>query len=132
MPEEAADGIQTPGAATAESFTSADLPGAARAAEREPEESRTRGMLRDAISKVMDEIAHHEKEAKRHLQMAAALRKDLRDSFAFLQERRSDGKAAEPPPEARAAQPAEPGGKVKAEDKPHHGRKKHAGKSRGK
>jgi hypothetical protein len=54
------------------------------AAETEPPESPTRGMLRDAIQKVMDQIAHHEKEAEKHLQMAAALRKELRESVAFL------------------------------------------------
>jgi hypothetical protein len=54
------------------------------------QESGTKGMLREAIRKVMEEIEHHEREAKRHLQQAKALRKDLRDSFAFLQERKDD------------------------------------------
>ena len=48
-------------------------------------ESKARGMLRDVIHRVMQEIEHHETEARRHLQQAAELRKDLRDSIAFLQ-----------------------------------------------
>ena len=59
-------------------------------AEGHHHESTTKGMLREAIQKVMKEIEHHEREAKRHLQQAKALRKDLRDSFAFLQERKDD------------------------------------------
>src|SRR5438067_2491668 len=59
------------------------------AAQGRPESS-TKGMLREAIQKVMKEIEHHEREAKKHLQHAKALRKDLRDSFAFLQERKED------------------------------------------
>jgi hypothetical protein len=54
-------------------------------------------MLREAIQKVMEEIAHHERAAKKHTQMAAALRKDLRDTFAFLQGQEGKGKAAEIP-----------------------------------
>jgi hypothetical protein len=50
-----------------------------------PPESRAQGILRDAIQKVMGEIERHENEAKTHLQQAAELRKDLRDSIAFLQ-----------------------------------------------
>ena len=38
----------------------------------------------------MKEIEHHEREAKKHLQQAKALRKDLRDSFAFLQDRKEE------------------------------------------
>jgi hypothetical protein len=49
-------------------------------------ESKTRGILRDAIRKVMEEIEHHEAEGKRHFQLAADLRKDLRESIRFLQE----------------------------------------------
>jgi hypothetical protein len=48
-------------------------------------ESKARGMLRDVIHKVMEEIEHHETEARRHLQQAAGLRRDLRESLAFLQ-----------------------------------------------
>jgi hypothetical protein len=43
-------------------------------------------MLRDAIQKVKAEIAHHENEAKKHLQLANELRKDLRDCFTFFQQ----------------------------------------------
>jgi hypothetical protein len=49
-------------------------------------ESRTRGILRDAIHKVMEEIEHHEREARDHLKQAEALRKDLHESLAFLLE----------------------------------------------
>jgi hypothetical protein len=52
----------------------------------EQPESRTRGILRDAIHKVMEEIEHHEREARDHLKQAEALRKDLRESVAFLLE----------------------------------------------
>ena len=48
-------------------------------------ESKASGMLRDVIHKVMEEIEHHESEARRHLQQAAELRRDLRESLAFLQ-----------------------------------------------
>jgi len=51
-----------------------------------PPESQARGILRDAIRKVMEEIERHEVEAKKHLQQARELRKDLRESIAFLQE----------------------------------------------
>jgi hypothetical protein len=71
-------------------------------------ESSTRGMLREAIQKVMDEISYHEREAKKHLQQAAELRKDLRDSFAFLQERRGDAKPAAAA-DSRAPEPAAKG-----------------------
>src|SRR5262249_6139238 len=67
------------------------LPGTA---ERWPESS-TKGMLREAIQKVMAEIEFHEQEANKHLQQAEALRKDLRESFAFLQEREGKGKSIE-------------------------------------
>jgi hypothetical protein len=52
----------------------------------EAPESRTRGILREAIHKVMEEIEHHEREAREHLKQAEALRKDLRESVAFLLE----------------------------------------------
>jgi hypothetical protein len=45
-----------------------------------------RGLLRDAIHKVMEEIEHHEREAKHHLEQAAQLRKALRESISFLHE----------------------------------------------
>jgi hypothetical protein len=48
-------------------------------------------MLREAIQKIMEEIEFHEREAKKHLHQAEELRNELRDSFAFLQERK--GKA---------------------------------------
>jgi hypothetical protein len=67
------------------------------------------------------------------LQQAAALRKDLRDSFAFLQERRGEGKA-ELPAESRADRTAEHAAKLKAketDDKAQRGgRKKAPGKSK--
>ncbi len=63
------------------------------------DESSTKGMLRDVIHKVMEEIEHHEREAKKHTQKAAELRRELRESFAFVQEaKKSDarpGKADE-------------------------------------
>jgi hypothetical protein len=76
-------------------------------AEGQPE-SGTKGMLRNAIQKVMDEVAFHEREAKKHLQMAEELRKDLRGSFAFLQEREGKVKPAGVPPASAAAKMAEP------------------------
>jgi hypothetical protein len=50
------------------------------------EKSGARGILREAIQKVMEEIEHHEKEARHHLQQAAELRKALRESISFLHE----------------------------------------------
>jgi hypothetical protein len=58
---------------------------------KDEQESSTRGMLREAIQKVMEKIEFHEREAKMHLHQAEELRNELRDSFAFLQERK--GKA---------------------------------------
>ena len=52
----------------------------------ESQESGAKGMLRDAIRSVMEEIERHEAEAKKHLQQAAILRKELRESIAFLHE----------------------------------------------
>jgi hypothetical protein len=57
----------------------------AQSAAEEHVESRTREMLRKAIQNVMGEIEHHEAEAQKHLQQAAELRKELRDSLRFLQ-----------------------------------------------
>jgi hypothetical protein len=56
-----------------------------------PRESKTKSILRDAIHKVMEEIEHHEAEAQRHLKQAADLRKDLRESIAYLQEQGEKG-----------------------------------------
>jgi hypothetical protein len=58
----------------------------AQSAADEHMESRTREMLRKAIENVMSEIDYHEVEAQKHLQQAAELRKELRDSLRFLQE----------------------------------------------
>ncbi len=73
-------------------------------AEESTAESSSKGMLRDAIQKVMGEIQHHEREARRHLQQARELRRDLRESFAFLVEQegsvRRPSAAEEPAPAA--------------------------------
>jgi hypothetical protein len=53
-----------------------------------------KGILREAIQKVMRQISHHEKEAQKHLLQAQELRKDLRESFEFLQERGGKGEAS--------------------------------------
>jgi hypothetical protein len=77
--------------------------------EREPE-SETGRLLREAIQKVMEQINLHEREAKKHLQQAAELRKDLRESIAFLAEQgeKSSGKRmALPTPAERPADMAE-------------------------
>jgi hypothetical protein len=58
---------------------------------KDEQENSTSGMLREAIQKVMEKIEFHEIEAKKHLHQAEELRNELRDSFAFLQERK--GKA---------------------------------------
>jgi hypothetical protein len=58
-----------------------------------PPETNAKGMLRDAIHKVMEEIELHEREAKRHLQLADTLRKELRDSVKFMIEQK-DGMTA--------------------------------------
>jgi hypothetical protein len=62
-------------------------------APEEPHESSTRGMLLDAIQKVKDEIAYHEQEAAKHVQKAEELRKDLRETYAFLQSAGGKGKS---------------------------------------
>jgi hypothetical protein len=56
-------------------------------------------MLKEAIQKVMEEIEFHEREAQKHRQQAEALKRDLRESFAFMQEQKARGKAVEPAPE---------------------------------
>jgi hypothetical protein len=73
-------------------------------------------MLREAIQKVMEEIEFHEREAKHHLQLAEELRNDLRDSFAFLQERRREGPPKEVVDKSRAAMSLEPSPKEQAPD----------------
>jgi hypothetical protein len=82
----------------------------------EPSARNTKGVLRDAIQKVMEEIAFHEQAAKKHLQQADELRKDLRESFAFLQDR--EGKSKAPLSSAGNLQgpPAEPPTKEKLKD----------------
>jgi len=73
-------------------------------------ESETGRMLREAIQKVMEQIDSHEREAKKHLQQAAELRKDLRESIAFLAEqgeRPSGKKLALPSANERRAVSAE-------------------------
>ncbi len=99
-------------------------------AEVQPE-SRTRGMLRDAIQKVMAEIAYHETEAKKHRQQAEELRKDLRESFAFLQVRGDKGKSAELvlDPDKLPEPPKNKAKETPADDKPPRAvKKKSAGK----
>jgi hypothetical protein len=53
-------------------------------------EPNTKGMLRDAIQKVMGEIEYHEREAKRHVKLAEDLRKDLRESFTFMLQQKDE------------------------------------------
>jgi hypothetical protein len=43
-------------------------------------------MLQEAIQKVMDEIEHHEQEARRHLQLAEDLRKELQEGFRLARQ----------------------------------------------
>jgi hypothetical protein len=78
----------------------------------EAHESQTKGMLRDAINKVIEEIQYHEREAQRHLHLARELRKDLRESFAFVMEQKGKREvirdAAEERPEAVPAPGAIP------------------------
>ena len=62
------------------------------------------GVLREAIQKVMEEIDHHEREAKKHSQQAKDLRSELRDSFSYLLEQGEKKKQAAAT-EARAAIP---------------------------
>jgi hypothetical protein len=59
---------------------------AAGAAGARSDESGARGALQGAIRKVMEEIEHHEKQARQHLAQAAELRKALRESISFLHE----------------------------------------------
>jgi hypothetical protein len=93
------------------------------------EDSGARGILRDAIHKVMEEIEHHEREAKHHLEQAAGLRRALRDSVSFLHEQgekktpsailkgsRSE-KSAAPPPEEKEKPSAASGKHAKSKKK---------------
>jgi hypothetical protein len=100
-----------------------------------PPESRTKGMLREAIQKVMGEIEYHEREAKNHLQLAEELRKDLRESFAFLLTQEggvAPGESSEeaPPAELVAPSPPEPV-KPAAEKRPRAGKKRGGRKPKG-
>ena len=79
-----------------------------------------KGILREAIQKVMKQIAHHEKEARKHLQQAQELRKDLSESFEFLQERGGKGDASAADAKSPAIGDAGPstGGKPKGSGTP--------------
>jgi hypothetical protein len=91
-------------------------------------ETGARAVLRDAIQKVMKEIEHHESEAQRHLQTAATLRKELRESIAFL---RKQGEPKEPPAVSNPAAAAEPGQQAaKDQAKTKRSRKRRRGKGR--
>ncbi len=58
-------------------------------------EGTVRGVLQEAIQKVMAEIEHHEQEAKRHLQQAEDLRRELQEGFRIVkQEARASARAA--------------------------------------
>jgi hypothetical protein len=76
--------------------TEAEVPAPPAAAEAGPESSTGR-ILREAIQKVMEQISHHEREAKKHLRQADQLRKDLRESFSFLQDQKTKDKPAAAP-----------------------------------
>ena len=97
--------------------------------------SATRGMLRDAIQKVVTEIAFHESEASKHLKQAADLRKDLRESFAFVQDRGDQTKANRTVAAGQPEKDAEPGtppkGALIAADKPQRGATKKKSKAAG-
>ena len=49
-------------------------------------EATVRGILQEAIQKIMDEIGHHEQEARRHLQLAEALRQELQEGFKIARQ----------------------------------------------
>jgi hypothetical protein len=70
------------------------------------EQGSARGILRGAIQKVMEEIEHHERQARHHLQQAAELRKALKDSISFLHEQ---GEKKATPSAAKAARSDKPG-----------------------
>jgi hypothetical protein len=93
------------GSAAAEesSSTNGQEESASAEAAPEPPESHTKSVLRQAIEKVMEEITQHEKEAQKHMQRANALRRELRESVAFLQDQ---GSRAKPTlPREKAAEP---------------------------
>jgi hypothetical protein len=95
-----------------------------------PDEGGAKEILKDAITKVMEEISHHEKEAKRHVKQAEALKRDLRESFAFLQEKRAAKHRGDAAPTASAGE-AEPaaGGEAEATTaNPGRGRRKRRGR----
>jgi hypothetical protein len=101
-----------------------------------PPEGHSKGVLRDAIQKVMEEIEHHEREAKRHLQQAEDLRKDLRESFAFMLQQEGEGTPSASPEEKRSSKATDPGApegakEVKAEKRPRPGKKPPARKTKG-
>jgi hypothetical protein len=91
-------------------------------------------MLRDAIQKVMEEIALHEKEAREHKQQADALRRDLRESFAFLQDQKGKAKPgevlSEKSGEADTAAKAEAGNSAAASRREQSGAKKKRGRKK--
>jgi hypothetical protein len=74
------------------------------------------GVLRDAIRHVLDEIEHHEREAKKHLQKARDLRKELRDSFAFVFEQGGREKLTAILAEGQAGPAAKPGSAVPVDE----------------
>jgi hypothetical protein len=79
-------------------------PAPAAHAEEEQGNSTAKGILKEAIQKVMEEIQFHEREAQKHRQQAEALKRDLRDSFAFLQEQKGRGKPGDTATEKAAAE----------------------------
>src|SRR5262249_33805699 len=102
-----------------------------------PPESGTKGMLREAIQKVMKEIEFHEEEAKRHLQQAEFLRKELRDSFSFLQDQKGKGRPTAALPTSNSDSASEPEATAKTAHvaatprrQPAKSKKQHAGKAK--
>jgi len=68
-----------------------------------PQEGKASGLLREAIQKVMREIEHHEHEAQKHHHQAQTLRKELRESLAFLRAEGNKGPSTETSDEAAPA-----------------------------
>jgi hypothetical protein len=96
----------------------------------EPQESKASRLLREAIHQIMEEIEHHEQEAQRHLQQAQALRKELRESLAFLRAEGRKGQTAEPPGGTSEQGTEAKGQEVAAAPKgPRAGSKKPSGKT---
>jgi hypothetical protein len=77
------------------------------------EDGSARGILRDAIQKVMEEIEHHERQARHHLQQATELRKALKESISFLHEQGEKKATPASPKGGRTDKPTGP----KAEEK---------------